>query len=107
MTAEADDAALIRLFHVHRHFHATRALTDITLETEGITLEDRYPEALSDLWDQKPLVFKAKYLKPGKGTITIKGHRGGEALRPLRPAQGDARWHHLPPAPPGSPRLRR
>ena len=32
MTAEADHAALIRLFHVHRHFHATRALTDITLD---------------------------------------------------------------------------
>jgi len=32
MTAEESKAALIRLFHVHRHFHATRALTDITLD---------------------------------------------------------------------------
>ncbi len=58
---------------------STPVLTDIRLETTRITLEDRYPEAISDLWDQKPLVFKAKYLKPGKGTITITGHRGGDA----------------------------
>jgi len=32
MTAEEGKTALIRLFHVHRHFHATRALTDITLD---------------------------------------------------------------------------
>lgn len=32
MTVEESKAALIRLFHVHRHFHATRALTDITLD---------------------------------------------------------------------------
>ena len=32
MTAEESKAALIRLFHVRRHFHATRALTDITLD---------------------------------------------------------------------------
>ncbi len=30
--AEDSKAALIRLFHVHRHYHATRALTDITLD---------------------------------------------------------------------------
>ena len=32
MTADNSKAALIRLFHVHRHYHATRALTDITLD---------------------------------------------------------------------------
>ena len=32
MTADEDKTALIRLFHVHRHFHAARALTDITLD---------------------------------------------------------------------------
>lgn len=32
MTVEEGKAALIRLFHVHCHFHATRALTDITLD---------------------------------------------------------------------------
>ena len=32
MTPEEGKTALIRLFHVHRHFHATRALTDITLD---------------------------------------------------------------------------
>ena len=32
MTTEADKDALIRLFHVHLQFNATRALTDITLD---------------------------------------------------------------------------
>ncbi len=32
MTPDDGKTALIRLFHVHRHFHATRALTDITLD---------------------------------------------------------------------------
>lgn len=32
MTTEEGQSALIRLFHVHLHFNATRALTDITLD---------------------------------------------------------------------------
>lgn len=32
MTTEEGQAALIRLFHVHLHFNAARALTDITLD---------------------------------------------------------------------------
>ena len=32
MTADEGKTALIRLFHVHRHYNATRALTDITLD---------------------------------------------------------------------------
>ena len=55
---------------------STPVLTDITLETQGIALEEMFPEQISDLWDQKPLIFKARYTDPGKGSITIKGHRG-------------------------------
>ncbi|MFC1834957.1 VIT domain-containing protein [Thermodesulfobacteriota bacterium] len=55
---------------------ATPVLTDISLSVKGIKFEQIYPKEVSDLWDRKPLVFKARYAEPGKGTITIKGHRG-------------------------------
>ncbi|MFC1835603.1 VWA domain-containing protein, partial [Thermodesulfobacteriota bacterium] len=56
---------------------STPVLTDISLSTEGIKLEEIYPGQVADLWARKPLVFKARYSKPGKGKITIKGFRGG------------------------------
>lgn len=56
---------------------STPVLTDVSLTTRGISLEEIYPEAISDLWNQKPLVFKARYTAPGKGTVTIKGRSGG------------------------------
>ncbi len=57
---------------------AAPVLTDIKLSVEGIALEDLYPAAVSDLWSGKPLVFKARYSKPGKGTITVKGFQAGK-----------------------------
>ncbi|MFH0822115.1 MAG: VIT domain-containing protein, partial [Pseudomonadota bacterium] len=56
----------------------TPVLTDINLSWQGISLTDVYPAEISDLWARKPLVFKARYDKPGKGTITIKGFSGGK-----------------------------
>ncbi|MBM3299852.1 MAG: VWA domain-containing protein, partial [Deltaproteobacteria bacterium] len=57
---------------------ASPVLTDITMSHQGVELEEVFPESLSDLWDRKPLIFKAKYSKPGKGTITIKGMSAGK-----------------------------
>ncbi len=57
---------------------ATPVLTDISLSTSGIALEEVYPAAVSDVWDQKPLIFKARYAKAGKGKITIKGFAAGK-----------------------------
>ncbi|MBI5249334.1 MAG: VWA domain-containing protein [Desulfomonile tiedjei] len=57
---------------------ATPVLTDITLRYEGMTLEEVYPEAVADLWAQKPMIFKARYSDPGKGTVTVKGFAGGK-----------------------------
>lgn len=66
---------------IAKKFHsriATPVLTDITLQHQGINLEEIYPEALVDLWAQKPLILKARYSSPGKGTVTIKGFAGGK-----------------------------
>ncbi len=56
---------------------ASPVLTDISLSFEGVTLKDVYPSVVSDLWSRKPLIFKARYSKSGKGTIKIKGFAGG------------------------------
>jgi Ca-activated chloride channel family protein len=56
---------------------AAPVLTDISMTTEGIKLEDVFPKEVSDLWSRKPLVFKARYTKAGEGRITIKGFHGG------------------------------
>jgi Ca-activated chloride channel family protein len=48
------------------------------MTASGIALEEVYPKVVSDLWSHKPLIFKAQYSKPGKGTITIKGFKGGK-----------------------------
>lgn len=57
---------------------ASPVLTDISLSYSGIVLEEVFPETLSDLWSRKPLIFKARYNKPGKGTVTIKGFSAGK-----------------------------
>jgi Ca-activated chloride channel homolog len=57
---------------------AAPVLTDITMTASGIALEEVYPKVVSDLWSHKPLIFKAQYSKPGNGTITIKGFKGGK-----------------------------
>lgn len=57
---------------------ATPVLTDISLSFDGIALEEVFPAAISDLWSHKPLVFKARYSKPGKGTIKINGFQSGK-----------------------------
>jgi Ca-activated chloride channel family protein len=57
---------------------ASPILTDISLSFSGISLEEVYPAEVSDLWSRKPLVFKARYSKAGKGTVTIRGLSGGK-----------------------------
>ena len=57
---------------------ASPALTDISLSTEGVVLDDMFPAAVSDLWDRKPVIFKARYSKAGKGSVTIKGFSAGK-----------------------------
>ena len=57
---------------------ASPVLTDIKPSVQGIELEDVFPKQLSDLWDRKPLIFRAKYTSAGKGTVTIQGFSAGK-----------------------------
>lgn len=57
---------------------STPVLTDIKVDFGGLAVEEVFPKEVSDLWDQKPLYYKAKYTKAGKGVITLKGFYGGK-----------------------------
>ena len=67
---------------VARKFHQridSPVLTDISIKTEGLSLEEIFPSSVSDLWSHKPLIFKARYTKPGSGSIKIRGFQTGQA----------------------------
>lgn len=53
-------------------------LTDIKLDFEGVSVKEVYPHAVSDVWAEKPLYIKGRYIKPGAGTISISGFSGGK-----------------------------
>jgi len=57
---------------------AAPVLTDVTISTEGISLQDVFPAQVSDLWSRKPLVFKARYSSPGAGKVVVNGSTGGK-----------------------------
>lgn len=56
----------------------TPVLIDLSMETEGIVLEDVLPSGkyLPDLYDEEPIVILARYQVPGEGTITLRGRTG-------------------------------
>ena len=56
-------------------------LTDIRLEFRNLDVEDVMPYELSDLWAQKPLIVHARYQKPGRGSVILRGFRGGEPFQ--------------------------
>lgn len=53
-------------------------LTDIKLEFDGVTVKEVFPHEVSDVWAEKPLYIKGRYIKPGAGTISISGFTGGK-----------------------------
>ncbi len=53
-------------------------LTDVQLQVNGTTAKEVYPKEVADVWAEKPLYFKGKYLKGGPGTIVLKGFAAGK-----------------------------
>ncbi len=53
------------------------ALTDISLEWQGLEVQDQQPAQLPDLFFGQPLVVTAKYKNAGKGTLRITGKLAG------------------------------
>ncbi|CAN5313822.1 hypothetical protein BH11CYA1_BH11CYA1_23920 [soil metagenome] len=57
---------------------STPVLTDVEVKVEGVTTKEVYPKEVSDVWAEKPLYFKGKYIKGGQGTIVLKGFAAGK-----------------------------
>lgn len=53
-------------------------LTDVSVDFGKLDVKEVFPKDVSDVWAEKPLYIKGRYLKPGAGTVTLKGYAGGK-----------------------------
>ena len=53
-------------------------LTDVKVDFGDLAVEEVFPREVSDVWAQRPLYVHARYTKPGKGTVTLRGFAAGE-----------------------------
>ncbi len=56
----------------------TPLLTDISIEWNGLPVDDVYPKRIGDLFSAKPVILNGRYTKGAKGTIRLKGKVGGQ-----------------------------
>ncbi len=56
-------------------------LTDVKLGFDGLQVEDVYPAEVADVWAQRPLYIKGRYLRPGAGTVTLTGFAAGKPYK--------------------------
>jgi len=57
---------------------STPVLADVTLEVDGLTVEQLYPAELPDLFAGTQLAITGRYLQAGPATITLRGDLNGE-----------------------------
>ncbi|MBM4051460.1 MAG: VWA domain-containing protein [Planctomycetes bacterium] len=55
----------------------TPVLADVSVSFEGFEATATTPALIPDLFDAKPIVAHARYLKPGSGTVIVRGRTGG------------------------------
>jgi Ca-activated chloride channel family protein len=53
-------------------------LTDVSVDFGKLDVKEVFPKDISDVWAEKPLYIKGKYLKPGAGTVTLRGFAAGK-----------------------------
>ncbi|HVE55304.1 MAG TPA: VWA domain-containing protein, partial [Pyrinomonadaceae bacterium] len=56
----------------------TPLLTDISIDWNGLPVEDVYPQKIGDLFSAKPVILNGRYTKGAKGTIRLKGNVAGK-----------------------------
>ncbi|MEM6293668.1 MAG: VIT domain-containing protein [Myxococcota bacterium] len=59
---------------------ATPALQDVTVDWGTLPVQGVVPQRLPDLFVGEPLVLYGHFDRPAKGTVTIRGTRGGAAV---------------------------
>jgi len=64
----------------HRLYQRLRApvLTDVSIDWNGLPVDDVYPRRPPDLFTGKPLVISGRYTAPTDGSIVIHGKRAGD-----------------------------
>lgn len=60
---------------------STPLLTDVKVDFHALDVKEVFPHELADVWAQKPLYIKGRYLTPGAGTITLTGFAGGKPYK--------------------------
>jgi len=65
----------------------TPVLADVSVAFEGIEATAITPTLIPDLFDAKPIVVHARYMKPGSGTVIVRGRTGGGPWERRLPVQ--------------------
>jgi hypothetical protein len=60
---------------------ASPVLTDVKVRFHGLKVAQVFPNAISDVWEQKPLYFQGTYNEPGEGYAEITGFLGGKPYK--------------------------
>lgn len=65
---------------VDRFVQRTRSplLTDVEVRFEGVSVQQLLPEAIPDVFSEKPIVVMGRYDQPGRGKVVVSGRYGGE-----------------------------
>jgi len=55
-------------------------LTDVTIDWNGLDVQDPVPAAIPDLFLGQPLVVAARYGRPGRAVVTVNARKAGQAV---------------------------
>src|SRR6185436_10450999 len=69
-----DGSAAARRFHERVR---NPLLTDISIDWNGMAVDDVYPKTIPDLFGAKPVILTGRYAGDGKGVIRLKGKMSG------------------------------
>jgi Ca-activated chloride channel family protein len=53
-------------------------LTDVSIDWGGLAVDETYPRTMRDLSAFEPIVLHARYTRPGKGVVTVRGKLAGK-----------------------------
>ncbi len=59
----------------------TPVLTDVQVEIRGVPVQEVTPNALPDVFSEKPVVIMGKYSQPGNATVVLTGKIGSRSYR--------------------------
>ena len=72
LAEKADEAS--KRFYERVH---SPLLTDVSVEWNGLPVEDVYPRQIPDLFSGAPIILSGRFTGPAAGTLTIRGNRAG------------------------------